>query len=95
MRAKVKEVTKNRVRAVYENEIGDLRDRTFAAPLDGGYVYEIDKNGGTFQVCDYLANSGPTLIWSPQHHGNFIDYIRREFKRMRRQERSLINNRLK
>jgi hypothetical protein len=54
---------------------GDLVNKTFHAPINGGYVRDSDDR----QVCDKLYTRGETLRWS----GNFplIDLIRREYKR--------------
>lgn len=54
---------------------GDTVNKTFHAPVSGGYVLD-DQNK---QVCDKLYTRGSTLKWS----GSFplIDLIRREYKR--------------
>ena len=59
----------------YLDIFGDLINKTFHAPVDGGYVRDSDDR----QVCDKLYSGGSTLIWSGTHP--LIDLIRREYKR--------------
>ena len=62
-----------------------LRNRTFYAPVEGGYVREIFnplKDGS--QVCERLAHKGITLIWHPEK-GYLSDLIRKEYKKARAQ----------
>ena len=75
-----------RVTVEYDDAIdGKRRSRFFSCPLAGGYVYEIFDNGTNSQVCERLSHSGSTLICHSRDE--LVDLIRREYRRMRRQEK--------
>lgn len=59
--------------------------REFTCPPDGGYVREY-RNGDWKQVCDRLSHMGNTL--SVSSRANLLDLIRREYRAMRRDEKS-------
>ena len=89
MRTQIKEITSNRIRVQYVDWLDQIIDMTIGAPSDGGYVYQILADGSTTQVCDKLASTGSTLIYSPKYHGRLIDLIRREYRKGRRAEKAL------
>jgi hypothetical protein len=69
----------------YDGRTGEYKmiTREFHAPREGGYVREGDK-----QVCEKLARLGSTLYWRPEVHGDLINLIRRERRKMLRAERA-------
>lgn len=75
-----------RVRIIYRDEFGVIRDREFSCSLDGGYVWEIFDHGDRKQVCDELAYTGNTL-YCPHDRDHLIGIIRREYRAMRRREK--------
>lgn len=56
------------------------------APSAGGYVRAADHS----QVCEGLASMGNTLTWHPSQ-GPLVELLRREYKRMRRNERRVLS----
>lgn len=71
----------------YTDAYTDKRvERTFGAPTGReGYVVELDGRGGSRQVCDELASTGNTLMCSAER---LPEVIRREYRAMRRGEKS-------
>jgi hypothetical protein len=66
---------------------GERVTRTFGAPTGReGYVVELDGRGGSRQVCDCLDRVGNTLMSSAER---LAETIRREYRAMRRAEKSL------
>ena len=55
--------------------------RTFIVSTNGGYVYELTDTG-RMQVCDGLANMGPTLYL--ENGEGLLDMIRHEHRVMLR-----------
>lgn len=75
-----------RVTIRYEGEAGGAVERTFIAPMDGGYVRELRPDGSTTQPCERLARLGNTLMVDRRE--NLPALIRREYRAMRRTERA-------
>lgn len=75
----------NRCTIRYEDEAGQLVERDFFAPAEGGYVREDWRNPR--QVCERLQGGGATLVWSPERDGTLASLVRREWRARRAAER--------
>ena len=75
-----------RVTIHYDDFCGRRITREFTCSPDGGYVQELQYDGGTTQPCEGLAPTGATLIANSRE--TLIDIIRREYRKMRRWENS-------
>ena len=87
MKTKIQQVTDNTVRLQYTNWMDEDVDATLFVPSGGGYVFVLQDDGSTTQICDRLSSTGSTLIYSPQHHGRLVDMIRKEYRKMRAAEK--------
>jgi hypothetical protein len=76
----------NRCTLRYETDLGDVVERDFFAPLEGGYVRE--NWSQPRQVCERLSSGGATLVWNPKRDATLADLIRRERAAAMRRERS-------
>lgn len=66
---------------------GERRRREFMVPANGGYIREWVR-GDWKQVCDGLSDRGATLYLGAG--GNLLAVIRREYRAMRRAEKSIF-----
>jgi len=66
--------SQNYVYMTYENDMGEIKTRSFFVPWSGGYVR--DENGS--QVCNGLRYRGNTLICHDAE--KLIDIIRKEYR---------------
>ena len=82
MKMRLNENSPSSCTITYDDEFGERVYRRFYASSEGGYVRE----GTDSQVCDRLDTRGPTLIWSPRAYPRLADFIRAEYRRMRRHE---------
>ena len=87
MRTRIRQITDNTVRIQYQNWMDEEIDETLFAPSDGGYVFVLQADGSTTQICDRLSSTGSTLIYSPKYHGRLVDLVRREYRKMRAAEK--------
>lgn len=87
MKTIIQATAENRVYLKYECGItGDIHEMNIYASVNGGYVKYGDDGK---QLCDKLASTGNTLMWSGKKP--LIDLIRREYYAMRRVERRELN----
>lgn len=87
-KAKIYATNANTVMCEYDDAISnERREREFMAPAAGGYVREM-VSGNWEQVCDGLANRGPTLYL--HKNGDLLARIRSEYRAMRRTEKSIL-----
>lgn len=76
MRTTITTDTQGYVTIAYDDD-GERVSRTFFAPVDGGYVREVDSRGQYPQVCDKLYSRGSTLRAT---RAGLADVIRREWR---------------
>lgn len=89
MNTKITTTDTGTVVLAYDDEDGSRIEREFMVREEGGYVRE--HNPRTYewkQICERLSSRGPTLMASSR--AALADVIRREYKAMRRAEKSEV-----
>ena len=81
MKTVITEVNSHEVNIKFENNFGEIVEMNIWAPASGGYVRSGEK-----QICKKLSATGSTLQWDDTAH--LIDLVRREYRAMRRAEKS-------
>jgi hypothetical protein len=85
MKTTIKNLKPNRCSITFADGITDeICSMELFAPIGGGYV-KIEANGYP-QICERLTRTGNTLMWDGA--GELADLIRREYRRMRRSEKT-------
>lgn len=87
-KTRIEDIAENRCRITYRSALTDeLVALELFAPSRGGYV-KVDDGRQYPQICERLAATGNTLMWSASD-GRLADMVRREYRRMRAAEKRI------